>query len=67
MRISRLGLHFKNKNAFWKDLFFIIAYRDCDLRGHWKDRGPKLFFRQCRGAFETWYRNLMGDTVEAEG
>jgi len=46
MRISRLGLHFKTCNAFWKDLFFLITYRNYNLRGHWKWRGPKLFFRQ---------------------
>lgn len=54
MNISRLGLHFRNRNAFWKDLFFVVAYRNYDLRGHWRERGSRLFFRQCWASFKEW-------------
>ena len=55
MRISRKGLHFKYRNAFCKDLFFFIAYYGYNLKGHWKNRGPKLFFNQCKEALIDWW------------
>ena len=55
MRVSRLGLHFKNRNAFWKDLFSWPIKIELSLS--WKRRGQKLFLKQCQVAFKEWIKN----------
>lgn len=53
MRISRLGIHFKNRNVFWKDLFSWPIKIEFTMS--WKRRGQKLFLRQCVDAWKDYH------------